>query len=279
MGIILKIIINLMRYITITFLTLTILLVNSFFNTASSQAERKLMIITMDGVRWSEIFTGIDKSLLNCTGLESSEHLTDRFWDEDFAMRRKVLMPFVWSYIAKHGALYGNRNFQNKVDVKNFFKISYPGYNEIFALDDKGIVASNADYNNPNITVLEYLNKNNNYRHSIAAFTSWYKFKYIYNIQRSNFYLSCNYNVTGELADCNQNLEEIKNILYKPNSTKEDGLTFLEAKDYIMNYHPKVVHIGFGESDEYAHKGDYSGYIMSINSCDKFIEDLWQLIQ
>lgn len=140
-------------------------------------------------------------------------------------------------------------------------------------------MASNADYNNPNITVLEYLNKNNNYRHSIAAFTSWYKFKYIYNIQRSNFYLSCNYNVTGELADCNQNLEEIKNILYKPNSTKEDGLTFLEAKDYIMNYHPKVVHIGFGESDEYAHKGDYSGYIMSINSCDKFIEDLWQLIQ
>ena len=71
----------------------------------------------------SEIFTGIDKSLLNCTGLRSSEHLTDMSFGRmrQFAMKKSFNALCLEPHLPRtHGALDGNRSFRNKVGVKNF---------------------------------------------------------------------------------------------------------------------------------------------------------------
>jgi bisphosphoglycerate-independent phosphoglycerate mutase (AlkP superfamily) len=55
-------------------------------------------------------------------------------------------------------------------------------------------------------------------------------------------------------------------------------LTFVTAKEYIKNQHPKVVYIGFGETDEYAHGGNYDDYLQSAHLFDEYIAQLWYLV-
>jgi hypothetical protein len=53
------------------------------------------------------------------------------YWDLTPELRRQKLMAFFWNTIARQGQIYGNRLYQNKMNVSNIYKISYPGYNEM----------------------------------------------------------------------------------------------------------------------------------------------------
>ena len=146
-----------MRYVAILFLLFV-------FNLSGAQSIRKtenIFIITLDGFRWQELFSGADSALIqNKTYTGDPAGMKSLFWDNEPEARRKKLMPFFWSTLAAEGQLYGNRNLNNKVDCSNTMWFSYPGYSEIlcgFADDDR--IHSNAKVDNPNVTVLEYLNK------------------------------------------------------------------------------------------------------------------------
>jgi hypothetical protein len=48
---------------------------------------------------------------------------------------------------------------------------------------------------------------------------------------------------------------------------------------YIKTRHPRIVYIGYGETDDFAHDARYDEYLMAANRTDRFIEELWRLIQ
>ena len=86
-----------------------------------------------DGLRWQEIFTGADPSLMD------SEHggiwanpkdLKQKFWRDDVSQRRKALFPFLWTTIAHQGQIFGNQTKGSVARVTNGMAFSYPGYNE-----------------------------------------------------------------------------------------------------------------------------------------------------
>ena len=99
-----------------------------------AQKIENIIIITTDGFRWQEVFTGMDSSLANDKRFNQgdSAYIYKKYWAENANERRKKLMPFFWDTIEKNGQVYGNRNFSNKVDNANPYWFSYPGYNEIF---------------------------------------------------------------------------------------------------------------------------------------------------
>src|SRR5271154_2461065 len=103
--------------------------------TASAQTPPKtknVFIITTDGFRWQEVFNGADSAIVNDPEfVQDTSVIKELHWDENREERRKKLMPFFWSGIGKKGQLYGNRSLNNDVNVKNIFKISDPGHNEI----------------------------------------------------------------------------------------------------------------------------------------------------
>jgi hypothetical protein len=191
------------------------------------------------------------------------------------------LMPFFWNVIAEKGQLYGNRGFGNKVNVKNFYKISYPGYNEIFTgTTDPGIII-NLPRNNKNTNILEYLNNTTEYRGKVAAFSSWNLFPYIFNKDRRTFTLNSGYTVLpNEDADTSlQIINKIQeNVVHKSN-TRFDWLTYFTAREYVEKYHPRIVFIGLGETDEFAHQGRYDLYLQQASAIDKMIGDLWYYTQ
>jgi hypothetical protein len=242
-----------------------------------------LFIITLDGFRWQEIFNGADSLLINDGEFTSEDSLLKTlYWASTCEERRQKLMPFFWSVIGKKGQVYGNRAYSNYVNVVNNYKLSYPGYNEIFTGYPDPHIASNKRKFNPNNNVLEYLNAKTAFHNKVVAFTSWDVFPFIFNEKRSGFLINSGYDTLSASDSLEEetminNLEE--DLVYDKAHTRYDQLTYLAAKEYLKQYHPKVLFLGLGETDEFAHEGRYDLYLQQANQVDKMIADLWHWVQ
>jgi hypothetical protein len=241
---------------------------------------KHLFIITIDGFRWQEVFTGADPQLVNNSMYVLDTALTRQlYWDNSTEARRQKLLPFFWGTIAEKGRLYGNRLLGNKVNVKNFYKISYPGYNEILTGHTDAISSPNLPINNKNLNVLEYLNKSADYHDKVAVFTSWNVFPYILNESRSGLPVNSGFAPLAEKGDAVAGLIDSVQSTMRQSKTRQDQLTYLSAKEYIGLHHPSVLFLGFGETDEYAHAGRYDLYLQQAADIDRMISDLWYMVQ
>jgi Type I phosphodiesterase / nucleotide pyrophosphatase len=246
-----------------------------------SPAEN-IFIITLDGFRWQEVFTGADSALIN-----NEEYTPDAatmkmlYWAPGAEGRRKKLLPFLWNVIGTKGQLYGNRYYDNKVNTANAYSISYPGYNEIFTGNTDFSVSSNNKLENPNTNVLEYLNSKKAFKGKVAAFTSWDVFPFILNEKRSNIILNSGYEKGNDNTDLQQSLiNKVQDeAIYDKGATRHDLLTFLTAKEYISTKQPKVVFLGLGETDEAAHHARYDTYLEKAAEADRMIAELWHWVQ
>ena len=243
---------------------------------------RHVFIITTDGFRWQEVFTGADPRLISDSRYVKDTALMRRlYWDEDPAGRRSKLMPFFWNVIATQGQLYGNRYYDNKVNVKNLYKISYPGYNEILTgYTDPGIVINLPRYNH-NINILEFLNTKEAFHGKVVAFSSWNVFPFILNRERNQLPINSGYEpIQGEEGDSTfQLINQVQAGVVHKTHCRHDWLTFLNAREYVEEHHPSVVFIGLGETDEFAHAHHYDLYLQQAAAVDKMICDLWYFVQ
>lgn len=263
---------------------LTILLVISASAFAQKGKTENVFIITFDGLRWQELFTGADSTLaVTKEYVSKPDALMETFWAPTPEERRKILFPFFWSTIATQGQLYGNRNYQNYVNCSNHMWFSYPGYNEILtgAADDQRI-NSNGKINNPNVTVLEHLNSLPEFKGKVAAFGSWDVFPFIINEERSGIPVNAGYeNVAGpSLTEREILLNELQNTLPRMwGSVRFDGFTHFYAMEYLKKNTPRVMFIGYGETDDFAHNGKYDEYLSSARQTDALIKELWNWTQ
>ena len=244
---------------------------------------RNIFIITIDGFRWQEVFNGADSLLINDGNYTpDAETIKSLYWDASSQQRRKKLMPFFWNVLAAKGQLFGNRELDNKVNVANAYAISYPGYNEIFTGNTDLTIASNAKDLNPNTNVLEYLNSTDNFKDKVVVFTSWDVFPYILNKERSGLKINSGYEDIHD-ADSSLQDEMINKVQDKAvnekDATRFDALTFLAAKEYIKKHLPKLLYLGLGETDEFAHKGRYDLYLQQATETDRMIAELWHWVQ
>jgi hypothetical protein len=239
-----------------------------------------LVIITLDGFRWQEMFGGVDSVLMmDKTYVRDTAGMKEKFWSADKDERRKKLLPFFWTEIASKGQLYGNRWQGNKVNNANKYWFSYPGYNEIFTGFPDDSVNSNDKIWNKNINVLEYINQQKNYKGKVAAFTTWDVFPYILNVQRSGIFVNAD---VDSLKFKNKELQLINDIQFlttRPIGVRPDVLTYIAAREYLKEYKPKVLYIAFDETDDFAHEGLYDQYIGSAHAEDAMIADLWKTLQ
>ncbi len=264
---------------------ITVLLLSCLFSAvAFSQTDRQpnVFIITTDGFRWQEVFNGADSLIISDARYVSDTALLKQlYWDNDPGLRRKKLMPFTWQTIQGQGTLYGNRNFENMVSVANPYRFSYAGYNEILTGYADPAIIANRKKLNENENLLGFLNRQAGYENKVAAFASWNLFEYILNNQKTNIHLNSGYQqITHDSLSIAEALTNAVQQYAVDNlqSTRNDMLTFVTAKEYILTKHPKVVYIGFGETDEYAHSGKYDEYLQSAHLFDEFISQLWYLV-
>ncbi|HYO23211.1 MAG TPA: alkaline phosphatase family protein [Flavisolibacter sp.] len=248
-----------------------------------SQAKTEnLIIVSFDGLRWQELFGGVDDSLLHDKNFTSdSIELMKQFWIDKPEARRKKLLPFLWNTVAVKGQLYGNRWLGSKASVKNPYRFSYPGYNEIFTGYPDTLVNSNDKKPNKNVTVLEYLNAQPALKGKVAAFTSWDVFDAIFNETRCGFLVSAGFDEVPLKSPAVNLLNEMQKQAFQPfgEQVRPDLLTYYLAKEYLKQKKPKLLYIGFDDTDDWAHNGKYDYYLQAANLTDRYIADLWTTIQ
>lgn len=250
---------------------------------AFAQKTENVFIITLDGFRWQELFTGADSALIgNKDYVRNPEELKSRFWKPTPEQRRETLMPFFWSVIARQGQLYGNRNHGNLVNCSNKMWFSYPGYNEIlcgFADDER--INSNKKIDNPNVTVLEFLNNMPAFKGKVAAFGSWDVFPFIINEKRSGVPVNAGYErAEGDINEREKLLNEMQfQIPPEWGSVRFDAFTHHYALEYAKKHTPRVLYVAYGETDDFAHGGHYDSYLKSAWQTDQFIKQLWEWVQ
>ncbi|MEI4600187.1 hypothetical protein WAC39_27665, partial [Klebsiella pneumoniae] len=88
--------------------TITILSFISIINiTHAQQKTENIVIVTLDGMRWQEVFGGADATILkNKNYTKDSAGTSNAFWVSDITERRQKLFPFLWRTIATEGQLY-----------------------------------------------------------------------------------------------------------------------------------------------------------------------------
>jgi hypothetical protein len=248
--------------------------------TTASASENVFIIIT-DGFRWQEVFNGADSSLINDEAFTSdTATLKSMYWANTKEERRKRLMPFFWNVIASKGQLIGNRDLNNKMNVANIYAVSYPGYNEIFTGTTDINISGNSKKNNPNINVLEYLESKEEFEGKIAVFSSWDVFPYILNRSRNNLAMNSGYEKLGNTDETSMMINKVQEkAIVNKTATRYDMLTYTTAKEYIKTNHPRVVVIGFGETDDFAHQKRYDLYLQQANQVDRMISELWHMVQ
>src|SRR5579862_7026272 len=156
------------------YLILSLLILQVFSAPAqSSHKTENIIIVTLDGMRWQEVFGGIDSALMMNKKYTHDSAGAAKYWSNNILDRRKKLFPFFWNTIAAQGQLYGNRNIGSNVDNANTYKFSYPGYNEIFTGYPDSAVNSNDKIPNKNTNVLEFINKQKGYEGKVASFNTW----------------------------------------------------------------------------------------------------------
>ncbi|MFC4262929.1 alkaline phosphatase family protein [Ferruginibacter yonginensis] len=248
----------------------------------TTDSSTNIFIITLDGFRWQELFGGADDAILQNNHFTTDIDLMESMYGGSTAEeKRKKLMPFMWQVLAKKGQLYGNRRYDNNVNVANLYAISYPGYNEIFTSTTDVTIATNNKNNNPHRNIFELLQSNPTYKDHIALFTSWDVFPYILNEKRMGIAINSGYeNINNANTDIEKNINSIQtNIIEAKEATRQDMLTFIAAKEYLNKNHPKLFYLGLGETDEYAHHGNYDMYLQKANEADNIIAQLWHWAQ
>ncbi|MEY3050632.1 MAG: hypothetical protein RLY31_417 [Bacteroidota bacterium] len=272
-----------MQPLTITLLIAFGISFNSLSAAAQDRRTENLFFITLDGLRWQELFGGADDSLIRDTRfVKDTTALLSRFWTDRPTERRKLLFPWIWSTVAQEGQLIGNRKLGNQANLTNRMWFSYPGYNELLVGYSDPNINSNAKIPNPNVTVLEWVRQQPGFEDKVAAFGSWDVFPYIINEERSGIPVNAGFDKadTEPLSPREVFLNELQDQIPSPwSSVRLDAFTHHFALEHLRKRHPRLVYISYGETDDFAHDSRYDHYLESARRTDDFLQDLWAFCQ
>lgn len=247
----------------------------------AQQKTENVILITLDGFRWQELFGGAEKRLISKKFVSDSAAVMKKFWVEDPLQRRKLLMPFMWSVVAKEGQLHGNRLIGSKVNVTNKQWFSYPGYNELLCgFADDARITSNDKFDNPNTNILEFINAKPAFSKKVAAYGSWDNFPFIINSKRNGIPVNAGIVDATKPNEKEKLLNELMHQVPNPlGEVRLDAFTFHYAMEFMKRERPRVLYIAFDETDDFAHGGKYDLYLEAAKYTDDFIRQLWEWCQ
>jgi hypothetical protein len=262
-------------FVFLAFLTLT---------ASAQRSTRNVVLITIDGLRWQEVFRGADEAFINTEfgGIAANalKPTREAALADTAEERRKKLMPFLWGEVAQRGQIFGNRDRGSPMRVANAEWFSYPGYNELLCGFPDPLVTSNLPIPNQNITVLEWLNGRERFAGRVAACTTWQIFPAILNAGRSRFPLWVSGQQHAAMAPKTPQFAEIArwmaDIPSKARDEHYDAFGFRAALEMIDVVRPRVLYVALGEPDTNAHRRRYDAYLESIQLCDRFVRQIWE---
>jgi hypothetical protein len=246
-----------------------------------------VILVTLDGARYQEMFGGLDVAILQST-LRSGQTLEQqpvyqRYWAATPEARRERLMPFFWNTLMRqHGSIAGNPALGSRVRMENSHWFSYPGYSEMLvgrARDD--VIRSNDAMPNPSPTVLEFLRERLRLSQpQVAVFASWSVFSAI--VEHTQGALTVNAGFAAwdsPVADVRRESDRQFETPTPWDTVRHDAYTFRFAMDHLQRSRPRVLYLALGETDDWAHDGRYDRVLQAYARTDEYLRRLWTWLQ
>ncbi|MDP8980062.1 MAG: phosphoglyceromutase [Acidobacteriota bacterium] len=252
-------------------------------------AQRKpthIILVTADGLRWQDVFHGIDESLMKekSAGMQDAAAVRDRLWKATPEERRKALMPFFWNTLVPSGILLGNATRNSEMRVTNRYRVSYPGYSEILtgrAQDD--VIRGNDKIQNPLPTLLDTLRDKWKLRpRDVALFASWDVFTFIGTQKPGSVTINAGYSKlelpmpSARMAALN---EEQFRATTPWESARHDYFTFALGFEYLKTARPRALYLAFDETDDWAHDHRYDKVLEMASEFDRYLEQIWTWVE
>ena len=242
-----------------------------------------VVIITADGLRRQELFAGIDPVLMNekAAAMDKAAALREKYWRPTAEERRAVLMPFLWTKLARSGVVLGNTERNSSVRVTNAYRVSYPGYSEILTgRAQDAAIRGNDPVQNPTPTVLEYAREKLGLTaKQVALFGSWGRFRQIAESRPGALTVNAGY----QEADGSPRTRELSALQYQAltpwQEVRHDYVTLELALDYMVREQPRLIYIGLGETDDWAHDRRYDRVLDTVRYFDDALRRVWEAIE
>jgi hypothetical protein len=188
----------------------------------------------------------------------------------------------VWSVIAKRGQIFGNRDKGSDAYVTNGLYFSYPGYSETLCGFADPRIHTNDKVPNPNVTVLEWLKNRPSFSGEVGAFGAWDVIASVFNSQRAKFVVNSGWDAFTEIP-LTPELQLVNQLKAQSPRVWEDepfdAIPFYTAVEYLKARKPKILYLSLGETDDWAHDGNYAEYLHSAYRVDAYLKALWELVQ
>ncbi len=231
-----------------------------------------IVIVTLDGVRWHEVFEGVDPKL-------AAEHNLPA----DAVVSARDLLPNLYSIIDTRGSALGAPGHGSAISASGPNFLSLPGYAELLSGRSVTGCANNQCRGVATHTIIEELSAGSARPDAdVAAVTSWAE------IARVTSFGACRAAVSsGRHGGSNRELfardpEGARLLSLAENAPpglgdadfRPDTLTADLAIHHLKTRTPRFLFLGLGEPDEFGHMNDYAGYLSSLRRADARIAEI-----
>ena len=230
---------------------------------APREAISRVVLVTIDGVRWQDVF-----------GVGATPYGAD-------PSQSGPAMPGLLRLVQSSGVALGSREECGKVLVDGPSWVSLPGYLEIFT-GQRTQCAWNECPRTTQRTFMEEARTAFESDTDVASIASWDHLERAVSSEPDAFFVSSGtryqshaVRATDEVFD--GLVLEAQGHGGAPGGSptyRPDDRTADIALAYLAAYRPRLLHIGFGDADEYGHQGDVRAYMTSLHKTDAFLERL-----
>lgn len=228
-----------------------------------------IVVVTLDGVRWQDVFDGVDRALAERAGMPP-----------DAIVSAPELLPNLHWLIATRGAAVGAPGAGSlAASGPNF--VSLPGYLELFTGDP---ASGGCDDNGCDRVTASTLADDlvNGDLDQVAVFASWPTVGRAASRDPERMVLSVGRNATHPRAvfeadaELERRLVEGDAALPSPGygAYRPDRHTAALALHYLRSRRPRFLFVGLGDTDEHAHQNDYRAYLDALRAADRVVGEI-----
>jgi len=228
--------------------------------TQSVPTDARVVLLTIDGVRWQDVFEGSDPTL---SGAES--------------VPAEKLMPRTYALLEGRGvALGARREGCGAVRTASGANVSLPGYQEIFT--GRPSPCRDNDCRIVRQTVMDEAAAAR--VAGVASIGAWAPLGRAVSGGASGVFVATGRNWSATSRTMAPALDALVRSGAEADpfpghdDYRPDEHTASIALEYFRTMKPAFLHVGLGDTDEWAHRGDYRAYLTALHHADSLIGDL-----
>ncbi len=235
--------------------------------------DRAAVVIVLDGARWQDVLLGVDGELAREAKMDPRTANTPT-------------MPRLAELARTRGAVFGAPESGTVIRASGPNFVSLPGYTEILGGHPPTACNGNQCPATIRATLVDEARAWSESPREVAVFSSWPDLVRVASIHPESIVVSGgrslrqNESVLREDEAMSEILDRGAAALAWPGEGdfRPDRFTAPLATRYLELVKPRFMFVSLGESDEYAHHGDYAEYVESLRFADDAIARIVDVI-